>query len=37
MAESVPVATMGDDVAVNQEEVAEWFWNLLAQSGYEHW
>ena len=34
---SVPVATMGDDVAVNQEEVAEWFWNLLAQSGYERW
>ena len=27
-----PVAPTGDDVAVNHEEAAEWFWNLLAQS-----
>ena len=25
------------DVAITQEDVADWFWNLLAQSGYERW
>ena len=32
-----PVAATGDDVDVNHEEAAEWFWTLLAQSGYERW
>ena len=32
-----PVAPTGDDMAVNHKEAAEWFWNLLAQFGYERW
>ena len=32
-----PVAPTSDDVAVDHEEAAEWFWNLLAQAGYELW
>ena len=25
------------DVAITQGDAADWFWNLLAQSGYERW
>ena len=25
------------DVEVSQEDAAEWFWTILAQSGYERW
>ena len=25
------------DVAITQEDVANWFWSLLAQAGYECW
>lgn len=25
------------DVAITQEDVVDWFWSLLAQSGYECW
>ena len=32
-----PVATPSGNVAVDQDEAAEWFWNLLAQSRYECW
>ena len=32
-----PVATTVGDVAVGQGEAAEWFWELLAQAGYERW
>ena len=32
-----PVAATCGDVAVNQGEAAEWFWELLAQAGYERW
>ena len=29
------VSVASDDVAVTQEEAANWFWSLLAQAGYE--
>ena len=32
-----PVVATGGDVAVSQGEAAEWFWDLLAQAGYERW
>ena len=32
-----PVAATGGDVAVSQGEAAKWFWELLAQAGYEQW
>ena len=25
------------NVAITQEDAVDWFWNLLAQSGYERW
>ena len=31
------VTATGGDGPVNQEEAAEWFWNMLAQAGYERW
>ena len=31
------VATAAADVAVQGEEEAHWFWDLLEQSGYERW
>ena len=34
---AVAVGGPTGEVAVSQEEVAEWFWVLLAQSGYERW
>ena len=32
-----PVTAMGGDRPITHEEAAEWFWNPLAQSGYERW
>ena len=32
-----PLAVAPADVAATEDEVADWFWALLEQSGYERW
>ena len=32
-----PVTAATDDVAINGEDISEWFWHLLEQAGYERW